>query len=131
MTVRRPPRESTDSFQDRKWKEQVWKDSARDQGPQGLQGPPGPQGPTGATGPVGPQGPQGDPGPTTVDVGTTTTVSYGTPAGVTNGGNATNVLLNFTIPQGPPGPTTAYIFDGGDPYSVYSIGPAFDCGGVS
>lgn len=131
MTIRRPPRESVDSFQDRKWKEQVWKDSARATGPQGLMGPPGPQGPTGPTGATGPQGPQGIAGPTTVDVGTTTTVSYGTPAAVSNGGTSTNVVLNFTLPQGPPGPTTAYIFDGGDPYSSYSVGPAFDCGGVS
>ena len=111
MTIRRPPRQSTDSFQDRKWKEQAFYDANRPTGPQGPIGPAGPQGPVGATGATGPQGPQGIPGPTTVDVGTTTTVS--------------------TIPQGPPGPTTAYIFDGGDPYSIYSVGPAFDCGGVS
>lgn len=131
MTIRRPPRQSTDSFQDRKWKEQAFYDANRPTGPQGPIGPAGPQGPVGATGATGPQGPQGIPGPTTVDVGTTTTVSYGTPAAVANGGDSTNVVLNFTIPQGPPGPTTAYIFDGGDPYSIYSVGPAFDCGGVS
>jgi hypothetical protein len=28
------------------------------------------------------------------------------------------------------GPTTAYVFNGGDPTSNYSGGPAFDCGGV-
>ena len=28
------------------------------------------------------------------------------------------------------GPTTAYVFEGGDPTSNYSGGPAFDCGGV-
>jgi len=24
-----------------------------------------------------------------------------------------------------------YIFDGGNPYSTYYVGPAFDCGGVT
>jgi len=131
MTIRRPPRESTDSFRDRKWKEQAFYDANRPTGAQGIQGPAGPQGPTGPTGATGAQGPQGIAGPTTVNVGTTTTVSYGTPAGVSNGGDSTNVVLNFTIPQGTPGLTVAYIFDGGDPYSSYSVGPAFDCGGVS
>ena len=32
---------------------------------------------------------------------------------------------------GPAGPTTSYIFDGGTPSTVYSQGPAFDCGGVN
>lgn len=31
-------------------------------------------------------------------------------------------------PTGPAGPVTSYIFDGGDAYSVYTLGPAFDCG---
>jgi hypothetical protein len=131
MSIRRPPRQSTDGLQDRKWKEQAFYDANRPVGATGAMGPPGPQGPAGPTGAIGPQGPQGIAGPTTVNVGTTTTVSHQTPAGVSNGGDSTNVVLNFTIPQGPPGPTTAYIFDGGDPYSVYSVGPAFDCGGVS
>jgi len=31
---------------------------------------------------------------------------------------------------GPTGPTNSTIFDGGDPYSVYTSGPVFDCGTV-
>ena len=31
-------------------------------------------------------------------------------------------------PTGPTGPTVPYIFDGGNAASVYSLGPAFDCG---
>jgi hypothetical protein len=36
-----------------------------------------------------------------------------------------------TGPTGPTGTIAPYIFDGGDPFSVYSVGPAFDCGGVT
>jgi len=32
---------------------------------------------------------------------------------------------------GPAGPTISYIFDGGTPTTVYTQGPAFDCGGVN
>ena len=56
---------------------------------------------SGATGPTGPAGPAGPTGATG-------------PAG----------------PTGPTGAVTAYIFDGGNPYSSYSLGPAFDCGTV-
>lgn len=101
MTVRRPPRESTDSFRDRKWKEQTFYDANRPTGAQGIQGPAGPQGPTGPVGPAGPQGPQG---PATVTVGTTVTTSYGNPASVTNSGTSGNVILDFVIPTGPQGP---------------------------
>ncbi len=31
---------------------------------------------------------------------------------------------------GSSGPVTSYIFDGGSPTSNYTLGPAFDCGGV-
>ena len=31
---------------------------------------------------------------------------------------------------GPTGMITPYIFDGGDPFTTYYLGPAFDCGGV-
>lgn len=103
MSIRRPPRQSTDGLQDRKWKEQAFYDANRPVGATGPIGPAGPQGPAGPTGATGPQGPQGIAGPTTVNVGTTSTVSYGTSAGVTNGGDSTNVVLNFTIPQGPQG----------------------------
>lgn len=85
--------------------------------PQGVQGPkgnPGPQGAKGDTGPQGEQGPQGmqgEPGETgpagqaaTITVGTTTTGEPGTEAQVTNSGTAQDAILNFTIPQGVPGP---------------------------
>lgn len=82
-------------------------------GPQGPQGPTGPQGPagpvgptgeTGATGAQGPQGPQGVNGITpTVAIGNTYTVPYGTPASVENSGTETNLILDFSIPQGPQG----------------------------
>lgn len=89
------------------------------QGPQGETGPQGPQGPQGPTGPAGPAGPQGETGAAgeqgpqgiqgpagndgvtpTITAGTTTTLSPGTPAYVTTDGTATNVILNFGIPQG-------------------------------
>jgi hypothetical protein len=33
--------------------------------------------------------------------------------------------------QGPQSPVIPYIFEGGSPSSTYSVGPAFDCGGVT
>ena len=35
-----------------------------------------------------------------------------------------------TGPRGPVGIVVPYIFDGGNPTSVYTNGPAFDCGGI-
>jgi hypothetical protein len=131
MTIRRPPRDATEGYRDRKWKEQAFYDANRPVGATGSAGPAGPQGPSGPTGATGPQGPQGIAGPTTITVGTTTTVSPGTPAGVSNSGDTTNLVLNFTIPQGVAGTTVAYVFDGGSPSTSYSTGPAFDCGGVA
>lgn len=73
-------------------------------GPQGPQGPAGPQGETGATGSQGPQGIQGVPGITpTITIGTTYTVPADTPASVENSGTETDLVLNFSIPQGPQG----------------------------
>ena len=72
-------------------------------------------GPTGSTGEIGLQGDTGDTGPT----GPTGPTGFTGSAG--NDGNT-----------GPTGPTliVPYIFDGGDPSSNYSVGPAFDCGAV-
>ena len=56
MSIRRPPRQSTDGLQDRKWKEQAFYDANRPTGATGLQGPVGPAGSTGATGPAGASG---------------------------------------------------------------------------
>lgn len=104
-------------------------------GPQGPQGDVGPQGPKGATGATGPQGPQGKQGPQglqgiqgvkgdtgekgatgatgpqgpagTIKVGSVTSASYGTAPKVTNSGTSTAAVLDFVIPQGAPGETTA------------------------
>ena len=76
-------------------------------GPAGADGAPGPQGqpgPQGERGPQGEPGPKGDPGPVSVDVGETVTADSGQPASVENVGTAENVILKFTVPQGPIGP---------------------------
>ena len=99
--------------------------------PRGDTGPQGPQGKQGPTGAPGPAGPGVAPGGTTgqvlakksitnydtewidnsgggstvsVNVGKTTTGEPGTNASVTNSGDETNVVLNFTIPRGDTGP---------------------------
>ena len=98
--------------------------------PRGKTGPQGPQGADGKTGPQGPAGPGVATGGTTgqvlakksntnydtewinptsggtvsVNVGETTTGEPGTNASVTNSGDETNVVLNFTIPRGKTGP---------------------------
>lgn len=72
----------------------------------GPQGAAGPQGPQGLPGPQGAPGTAGVPGnAATVQVGTTMTVSAGTPASVLNGGTANAAVLNFLIPQGATGLT--------------------------
>ena len=98
--------------------------------PRGNTGPQGPQGKQGPAGASGPAGPGVAPGGTTgqvlakksntnydtewidkpgggtvsVNVGKTTTGEPGTNASVTNSGDETNVVLNFTIPRGNTGP---------------------------
>jgi hypothetical protein len=61
----------------------------------------GPQGSTGATGSVGPAGPAGT--AATVSVGTVTTGAAGSSASVTNAGNSSAAVFNFTIPRGDSG----------------------------
>ena len=81
-------------------------------GPTGpFGGPPGDKGATGFTGPTGPAGYIGSDGAT----------------GAT-GYTGASGLNGDTGPTGPVGPITAYTFDGGDPTSDYTNGPAFDCG---
>ena len=93
----------------------------------GPQGPQGKQGPAGAPGPAGPGVATGGTtgqvlakksntnydtewidkpggGTVSVNVGKTTTGEPGTNASVTNSGDETNVVLNFTIPRGNTGP---------------------------
>ena len=67
----------------------------------------GDTGTTGPTGPIGETGPQGI-------AGTATNTGATGPQGDT----------------GPTGPVTAYVFDGGYPWTDYTVGPAFNCGGV-
>lgn len=53
------------------------------------------------TGPTGPAGADGSAGPAgNVAIGTTTTGAEGTSATVTNSGNGTHAVLNFTVPRG-------------------------------
>ncbi len=71
----------------------------------------GSSGQTGFTGPTGEQGIQGETGPTG-DIGAPGDIG---PTG-------------YTGETGPTGPVVFYEFDGGDPFTNYLIGPAFDCG---
>ena len=97
-------------------------------GKTGPQGPAGKQGPAGGTGPAGPGvttggttgqvlakksnanydtewiDNSGGGSTVSVNVGETTTGESGTNASVTNSGDETNVVLNFTIPRGNTGP---------------------------
>lgn len=58
------------------------------------------KGPKGDTGSQGPQGVAG-----TIEIGSVQTVSYGSPASVTNSGTEEEAILDFQIPQGAPGAT--------------------------
>lgn len=76
-------------------------------GDTGATGPKGDTGATGATGPAGPTGATGPTGPTgaaaTIAVGTTTTLTPGSSATVTNVGTSGAAIFNFGIPQGTTG----------------------------
>ena len=74
----------------------------------------GPTGPTGSTGPMGPQGIPGETGPeglpsAKVTVGKTSTSPPGSEALVSNSGTENNVILDFVIPRGVPGPPPNFI----------------------
>jgi len=87
-------------------------------GPAGAAGPAGAQGPTGKTGPTGGTGPTGPPGTGgTGGTGPTGPTGRTGPTGPAGTGGT-----------GPTGPISTYIFDGGNSTSVYTLGPAFDCG---
>lgn len=83
----------------------------------------------GAQGEVGPQGETGPQGPAgTVKVGSVTSASYGTAPKVTNSGTSTAAVLDFVIPQGPPGETVAdvseltanFITESAESYPTYT-----------
>ena len=95
-----------------------------DTGPAGPAGDPGPAGPGVATGGTTGQvlakksdanfdtewiNNSGGGSTVSVNVGETTTGEPGTNASVTNSGDETNVVLNFTIPRGDPGPENLVI----------------------
>jgi hypothetical protein len=81
-----------------------------DTGEQGETGPQGVTGDTGATGPKGDKGDKGDTGATgpkgdkgdaaTLTLGTASTGLPGTDVVITNTGNSTDAVFNFTIPRG-------------------------------
>lgn len=80
------------------------KGDAGDKGDKGDIGATGPQGPQGLQGPQGPQGDKGDTGTAaTVQIGTTTTLSAGSSATVTNAGTSSAAIFNFGIPKGADG----------------------------
>ena len=81
-----------------------------EQGERGEQGPQGIQGPKGDTGEQGPRGEKGDTGEAgsngtaaTITIGDVNTGEAGSNVIITNSGNNTNAVLNFTIPRGDTG----------------------------
>jgi hypothetical protein len=97
-------------------------------GPTGSLGVTGATGLQGVTGATGLQGDTGDTGPT----GATGIQGATGATGATGSAGVTGA----TGDQGTTGPTgqtliVPYIFDGGDPSSNYSVGPAFNCGSVA
>jgi hypothetical protein len=102
--------------------------------PSTITGPTGSTGSTGAsstiTGPTGSTGSTGAASTITGPIGKTgPTGSSSTITGPTGSTGSTGVA-GIPGPTGPTGPITSFIFDGGYPSSNYSVGPAFDCGGV-
>lgn len=75
----------------------------------------GPQGATGAAG--------ADGAAATVAVGTVTTGAAGTPASVTNVGTPTAAVLNFVIPQGQPGSSSAGVASLGGATGAITLEP--------
>jgi hypothetical protein len=85
------------------------------QGTQGIQGIQGIQGTTGATGATGATGTAA-----TIAAGTTTTLSPGSSATVTNAGTSSAAVFNFGIPQGTTGATGAGVPVGGSTAQLLS-----------
>jgi hypothetical protein len=93
-------------------------------GATGYTGYTGVTGPTGTTGHTGSTGPTGVTGPAGGGTGFTGYTGYTGETGPTGNTGATGVT-------GATGPIVYYEFDGGDPTTNYSVGPAFNCGGVA
>ncbi len=108
-------------------------------GDTGATGPPGDQGLTGATGPTGSEGQTGATGPTGLgDTGATGPTGSEGQTGATGptglgdtGATGPTGSEGQTGSTGPTGPVVYYVFDGGNPTTSYSVGPAFDCGAIS
>ena len=101
-------------------------------GPVGPLGPAGPIGPQGLVGPVGPTGPTGSTGPSgAVAVGTTTNLSPGAAATVTNSGTPTAGVFNFGIPTGLTGPIGLVWMGPWDPAVTYTVNQGVYAGGSS
>ena len=99
----------------------------------GVTGTSGPTGTTGATGPLG-TGPTGSTGTigATGPLGTGPTGPEGMmgPTGPAGSGGGGGGGTGYTGPTGPRGLDASGIFDGGDPYSIYTNEPVLDCGGI-
>jgi hypothetical protein len=99
-----------------------------------LYGAIGPEGSTGATG-AGSTGATGASGTIGLDGSTGATGPAGsigaTGASGTIGIDGSTGATGIQGPTGATGPVVPYIFDGGSPSSIYFVGPAFDCGGVT
>lgn len=105
--------------------------------PQGATGPTGPTGPTGTTGATGAPGPTGPTGPAgatgtaaTIAVGTTSNLTAGSAATVTNSGTSSAAVFNFGIPIGATGSTgpTGATGPAGAPGPTGPTGPAGPAG---
>ncbi len=73
-----------------------------------IVGQPGPSGPPGEIGPQGSPGPQGDQGDAaTITLGTVTTGAAGSSVIITNTGDTSAAVFNFTIPRGDTGASGA------------------------
>lgn len=83
-----------------------------------------------AVGVAGPTGPAGS--SSTINIGSTTTLTAGSAANVYNSGSAVNAILNFGIPAGIAGANgfSTLNMDGGEPSTIYGGTPLVDAGGI-
>lgn len=102
-------------------------------GSQGVIGYTGSAGADGVIGYNGSNGYTGSQGTTgyTGSRGTDGVIGYNGSTGYTGSQGAVGYVGSQGVGYtGSAGPTTSYVFDGGGPTADYSLGPAFDCGGV-